>query len=224
MKKNEPWVVALANALYPDKEYTRDWGQFEVACAELVFKRVIAELRTLGGDAYVDLIDRLLGITGFRHTLGACAEHYDSSVTQVTAARDRAYRTMRVKYGGVIESLLELLRARAMGANAFVDEFVKQREHAQLLQAEVERLTSVIAAVQAATHNSLAADDARDICELELTVRSENCLRAEKICTIGELCAYTEQQLLRTQHLGRKSVGEIKQALARQGRQLRIAR
>ena len=230
---NEPWAIALTNALYPDKEYTRGWGpfkkyqrgwdQFEVACAERVFKRVFAEMRALGGDAHVDLIDRLFGITGLRHTLRECAERYGSSVTKVTATRERAYRTMRVKFGDVIEPALRLLRAHTTSADAFVDELMEQGTHAQLLQSEVERLKSVITAVQAATHNSLASDDTQDIRELGLTVRSENCLRAEDIHTIGELCAKTEHELMRTPNLGRKSVGEIKQALTRHGRQLRVA-
>ncbi len=49
--------------------------------------------------------------------------------------------------------------------------------------------------------------------ELELTVRSANCLKAEQIYYIGDLVQKTEQDLLRTPNLGRKSLNEIKEVL-----------
>jgi DNA-directed RNA polymerase alpha subunit len=54
---------------------------------------------------------------------------------------------------------------------------------------------------------------AKSIDELELTVRSENCLRAENILTIGQLVTKTENDLLKTPNLGRKSLKEIKDEL-----------
>ncbi len=49
--------------------------------------------------------------------------------------------------------------------------------------------------------------------DLELTVRSANCLKSENIMYIGDLVQYTEQELLKTPNLGRKSLTEIKAAL-----------
>lgn len=49
--------------------------------------------------------------------------------------------------------------------------------------------------------------------ELELTVRSANCLKAEQIYYIGDLVQKTEQELLRTPNLGKKSLNEIKEVL-----------
>ena len=49
--------------------------------------------------------------------------------------------------------------------------------------------------------------------ELELTVRSANCLKAEQIYYIGDLIQKSEQDLLRTPNLGRKSLNEIKEVL-----------
>jgi DNA-directed RNA polymerase subunit alpha len=56
--------------------------------------------------------------------------------------------------------------------------------------------------------------------ELELTVRSANCLKAENINYIGDLVQKTEVELLRTPNLGKKSLTEIKQVLDNHGLQL----
>lgn len=50
--------------------------------------------------------------------------------------------------------------------------------------------------------------------DLELTVRSANCLKAENIYYIGDLVQHTETELLRTPNLGKKSLTEIKDVLA----------
>ncbi|MEL0114738.1 MAG: DNA-directed RNA polymerase subunit alpha [Gammaproteobacteria bacterium] len=54
----------------------------------------------------------------------------------------------------------------------------------------------------------------RSIEELELTVRSTNCLKAESIFLIGDLIHKTEFDLLKTPNLGKKSLNEIKDVLA----------
>ena len=54
----------------------------------------------------------------------------------------------------------------------------------------------------------------RPVDELELTVRSANCLKAENINYIGDLVQRTEVELLRTPNLGKKSLTEIKEILA----------
>jgi DNA-directed RNA polymerase subunit alpha len=53
--------------------------------------------------------------------------------------------------------------------------------------------------------------------DLELTVRSANCLKAENIYYIGDLIQRTETELLKTPNLGRKSLNEIKEVLASRG-------
>lgn len=57
----------------------------------------------------------------------------------------------------------------------------------------------------------------RPVDELELTVRSANCLKAEAIQYIGDLVRRSEQDLLKTPNLGRKSLSEIKEVLAARG-------
>ena len=56
---------------------------------------------------------------------------------------------------------------------------------------------------------------------LELTVRSEHCLKAEEIYTVTQLLGCTEQRLLKTPNLGRKSIKEIIERLNERGLKLR---
>ena len=57
----------------------------------------------------------------------------------------------------------------------------------------------------------------RPVDDLELTVRSANCLKAEQIFHIGDLIQRTEVELLKTPNLGKKSLTEIKDVLATRG-------
>jgi DNA-directed RNA polymerase subunit alpha len=84
---------------------------------------------------------------------------------------------------------------------------------AQLEGSEMELISS------AATTRSASFDPIllRPVDELELTVRSANCLKAENIYYIGDLIQRTETELLKTPNLGRKSLNEIKEVLASRG-------
>jgi DNA-directed RNA polymerase subunit alpha len=57
----------------------------------------------------------------------------------------------------------------------------------------------------------------RSVDELELSVRSYNCLKNANIQTIGELVQKTESEMLRTKNFGRKSLNEIKEILGTMG-------
>jgi len=57
----------------------------------------------------------------------------------------------------------------------------------------------------------------RSVEELELSVRSYNCLKNANIQTIGELVCKTEAEMLKTKNFGRKSLNEIKEILASMG-------
>ncbi|MDM1545109.1 DNA-directed RNA polymerase subunit alpha [Ignatzschineria indica] len=57
----------------------------------------------------------------------------------------------------------------------------------------------------------------RPVDDLELTVRSANCLKAESVYYIGDLIQKTETELLKTPNLGKKSLTEIKDVLAQYG-------
>lgn len=57
----------------------------------------------------------------------------------------------------------------------------------------------------------------RPVDDLELTVRSANCLKAEQVYYIGDLVQKTETELLKTPNLGKKSLTEIKDILGTRG-------
>ncbi|MBR1825943.1 MAG: DNA-directed RNA polymerase subunit alpha [Alphaproteobacteria bacterium] len=57
----------------------------------------------------------------------------------------------------------------------------------------------------------------RKVDELELSVRSANCLKNDNITYIGDLVQKTEAEMLRTPNFGRKSLNEIKEVLAKMG-------
>jgi DNA-directed RNA polymerase subunit alpha len=60
----------------------------------------------------------------------------------------------------------------------------------------------------------------RRVDELELSVRSANCLQNANIKYIGELCQKTEAEMLKTKNFGRKSLNEIKSMLQEMGLEL----
>ncbi|HYD25885.1 MAG TPA: DNA-directed RNA polymerase subunit alpha C-terminal domain-containing protein, partial [Croceibacterium sp.] len=60
----------------------------------------------------------------------------------------------------------------------------------------------------------------RKVDELELSVRSANCLKNDNIVYIGDLVQKTEAEMLRTPNFGRKSLNEIKEVLSSMGLRL----
>ena len=57
----------------------------------------------------------------------------------------------------------------------------------------------------------------RSVDELELSVRSYNCLKNAEIKTLGDLVTRSEHEMLKTKNFGRKSLNEIKDILAEMG-------
>jgi DNA-directed RNA polymerase subunit alpha len=66
-------------------------------------------------------------------------------------------------------------------------------------------------------HDAVAEHLNKSVDELELSVRSYNCLKNANIRTIGELVTKTEAEMLKTKNFGRKSLNEIKEILASMG-------
>jgi DNA-directed RNA polymerase subunit alpha len=94
------------------------------------------------------------------------------------------------------------------------------RQAATILQAQLSVIVNLEGNIEAeATREEIDIDPIllRPVDELELTVRSANCLKAENIYYIGDLIQKTENELLKTPNLGKKSLTEIKDVLASRG-------
>jgi DNA-directed RNA polymerase subunit alpha len=104
--------------------------------------------------------------------------------------------------------------------NGTVDPEQAIRHAATILQDQLSAFVDLQASAQEATAAPEAEVDPvllRPVDDLELTVRSANCLKAESIYYIGDLIQRTEVELLKTPNLGKKSLTEIKDVLATRG-------
>lgn len=106
------------------------------------------------------------------------------------------------------------------------------REGAQLLRDQLDPFAGAVEVSPGASSDGARESLARDyeraglmlsVEELALSVRSANCLKAEKVDLVGDLVQRTETELLRTPNLGRRSLNEIKAALAARGLTLGMA-
>jgi DNA-directed RNA polymerase subunit alpha len=94
------------------------------------------------------------------------------------------------------------------------------RRAANILQAQLAVFVDLKGdeqSVQARSESELDPVLLRPVDDLELTVRSANCLKAENIHYIGDLIQRTEVELLKTPNLGKKSLTEIKDVLGSHG-------
>lgn len=84
---------------------------------------------------------------------------------------------------------------------------------------EMDQLTEKKPAIdmERPSENRLNENLLKNVEELELSVRSANCLKNADIKTIGELVQKTEGEMLRTKNFGRKSLNEIKEVLSTMG-------
>ncbi|MEM6998625.1 MAG: DNA-directed RNA polymerase subunit alpha [Pseudomonadota bacterium] len=105
--------------------------------------------------------------------------------------------------------------------NGTIDPEDAVRQAATILRAQLAVFVDLEAeeAIEAAQQNEPEIDPIllRPVDDLELTVRSANCLKAESIYYIGDLIQRTEVELLKTPNLGKKSLTEIKDVLASRG-------
>lgn len=94
------------------------------------------------------------------------------------------------------------------------------REAANILQGQLQSFTSfdeLEAVDEEPVLDELNPIFTMPVDELDLTVRSTNCLKAERIFYVGDLVTRTEVDLLKTPNLGRKSLDEIKSVLTQRG-------
>jgi DNA-directed RNA polymerase subunit alpha len=93
-----------------------------------------------------------------------------------------------------------------------MDLFVAEEEYEEVVTEEPMTVTAGQEGVRSTNSNLFKTVD-----ELELSVRSYNCLKNADIKTIAELVQKTEPEMLKTKNFGRKSLNEIKEILARMG-------
>lgn len=107
-----------------------------------------------------------------------------------------------------------------LSTNGTLDPEEAIRFSANILQKQLSSFVDLRFDEQQKTRKNLNDIDPmllRSVDDLELTVRSANCLKAENIHLIGDLVQKTEQELLKTPNLGKKSLTEIKDVLASRG-------
>jgi DNA-directed RNA polymerase subunit alpha len=95
------------------------------------------------------------------------------------------------------------------------------KDHLQIFinieEDEEEETESVVVEVSDEEKGALYEKLGKSVDEMELSVRSYNCLKNANIRTIGELVQKTESEMLKTKNFGRKSLNEIKEILAGMG-------
>ena len=138
----------------------------------------------------------------------------DASYTPVTTVAYSVEST-RVEQRTDLDKLIIDLRT-----NGTIDPEEAIRRAATILQHQLAvfvDLQSQVASVPDEPEDEIDPILLRTVDDLELTVRSANCLKAEDIYYIGDLIQRTEVELLKTPNLGKKSLTEIKDVLATRG-------
>jgi len=90
------------------------------------------------------------------------------------------------------------------------------KDHMQIF-IQFEEKTEPTEEVQEVRHDAVIEHLNKSVDELELSVRSYNCLKNANIRTIGELVTRSEAEMLKTKNFGRKSLNEIKEILTGMG-------
>lgn len=139
----------------------------------------------------------------------------DATFTPVTRA---TYKVENARVGQVTDYDRLILEVDTDGSLT-AEEAV--RRSAELLR---EQLTIFVDLAPSAPGGARPGESAevdpnlvRSVDDLELSVRSANCLKAEDIHFVGDLVQKTEQELLKTPNFGKKSLNEIKEVLASMG-------
>ncbi len=117
-----------------------------------------------------------------------------------------------------VEQLTDLDRlVLEIESNGSVDPEVAVRRAATILHDQISffvNLEESMAQNQVQEEPEIDPSLLKPVDDLELTVRSANCLKSERIYYIGDLVQHTETELLKTPNLGKKSLTEIKDVLA----------
>ncbi len=132
---------------------------------------------------------------------------YDVESARVEQRTDLDKLVIQIETNGVMEPE-EAIR---LGANILSEQLYS------FVDLDAVKTSSPVESAQAPAPDPILL---RPVDDLELTVRSANCLKAESIKYIGDLVQKTEVELLKTPNLGRKSLNEIKDILAQRNLQL----
>ena len=127
---------------------------------------------------------------------------YDVDSARVEQRTDLDKLVLDMETNGTLDPEEAIRRASTILAEQ-LDAFVELRDVTEVEQKEEKPLFDPILL--------------RPVDDLELTVRSANCLKAEAIQYIGDLVQRAEDELLKTPNLGKKSLTEIKDVLASRG-------
>ncbi|GEM_PF-3762162 len=192
------------------------------------------ELRGLSGAAIAKFVTstlpprqaaaviRFYGINCERKTLRAIGA--DFGVTGTCIGQLRAKGMRKLRHPVRKDELLALAEDARWGKK----DTDLQRLHKQVreLIVEVKGLSELVGKLLQipAIAGTIKKDPeflARPIDDLRLSPRTEHCLKAENIYTIGDLLKYSDIELLKTPNLGRKSLNEIRVVLETWGLQLR---
>jgi len=127
---------------------------------------------------------------------------YSVDDARVEQRTDLDKLTLNIETNGTIDPE-DAIRKAATALSQQIQVFVNLEEIAAVAQEEKEPEVDPVLL--------------RPVDELELTVRSANCLKAESIYYIGDLVLRSEVELMKTPNLGKKSLTEIKDVLAQRG-------
>jgi DNA-directed RNA polymerase subunit alpha len=127
---------------------------------------------------------------------------YSVDDARVEQRTDLDKLTLNIETNGTIDPE-DAIRKAATALSQQIQVFVNLEEIAAVTQEEKEPEVDPVLL--------------RPVDELELTVRSANCLKAESIYYIGDLVLRSEVELMKTPNLGKKSLTEIKDVLAQRG-------
>ncbi len=178
-------------------------------------------IATLSKDATLDMeltIRRGRGYETVESRLNNAEESRSVGVIHLDASFSPINRIAYSVEDARVEQLTDLDRlVLDIESNGSIDPEVAVRRAATILHDQISvfvNLEESMAQSQIVEEPEIAPSLLKPVDDLDLTVRSANCLKAENIYYIGDLVQHSETELLKTPNLGKKSLTEIKDVLA----------
>ena len=180
-------------------------------------------IATLTKDATIDMELKITSGRGYQPIAAREDEEASSTigVMQIDASYSPVRRVSYTVENARVEQRTDLDKLILdIETNGSIDPEEAVRRAASILQSQISifvDLKSAETVVEEKKEPEMDPILLRPVDDLELTVRSANCLKAENIFYIGDLIQRTEFELLKTPNLGKKSLTEIKDVLAQHG-------